>query len=102
MTNRNRKTIATTALAISPLAVVGQYFYSQSLHDGVGGRPTPEIMLFIPTLIWGMCCLVSLGILYMSLNWGRKWIVLISLLLVIIGTGLYIALDEYASWAAVI
>jgi hypothetical protein len=102
MTNNKRKSVAVTALVLSPIAVVAQYFFSQSLHDGVGGGPTPESMVFLPSLTWGLCCLATLGLLYMSLGWGWKWVVYFIFLLVIYGTGLYIALDEYVSWAAVI
>lgn len=102
MTPRERKNVATTGLMLAPIAVIGQYFFSQSLHDGFAGGPTPESAVALPCLFWLLCCLATLAFTFKSLSWGRKWVWYFVILLAICGVGLYLALDEYVSWGAAI
>ncbi|MCA9271994.1 MAG: hypothetical protein KDA31_02995 [Phycisphaerales bacterium] len=99
MTPTARKNLAVAVLVLTPIAVCTQYLFSQSLHDGVGGRPTPESFVILPCLVWGAVCFVLLGFLYLSLSKGWKRIGYFTLLLTLCSVGLYIAMDELMGWA---
>lgn len=89
-------------IVLTVVAVVTQFLFSQSLHDGFAGGPTPRWMVELPCFLWGIACIVMLIFLYLSLKKGRKQTGYFVLLLALCSAGLYISLDEFAGWASVI